>query len=819
MKRTRPAVALLLDTLTSEYSAQLQCAVERAARHRGVDLLVAAGNGLGSEIGLERAQNRVFDLLGPDSIDGVIVVSATLGHRCGPEGLLELCRSYRPLPVCSIGVSLQGVPSLLIDNQGGMELAVGHLLDVHECRKIAFISGPKGSFEAEQRLAGYRKAHADRGLAVDDQLIEYGNFTLTAGILGMRSLLDRVGLPDAVAAANDKTALGALDTMQQAGISVPGTVRICGFDDINSAHFARPSLSTLRQPMWWLGEQSVDSILRQMAGDPVPATQAGPVEFVRRDSCGCGFQAAWTVAPNGPERCTVREVIRERWGELVQALLGAVSIPPHRLGRWPELLLYALDQELSGESGRFGAALEELLERAQAEGASLDEFQRVVSALRFELRKTRILDERENRKIERIWHAARVAVGAASIRLLGRRGLDIEAASAGLGRSGERLAATLNLTLLKDALIEDLPALRIQRAALSLYTGPRSSQLKTLAVIIDGREAAAPSEPFAEGKLAPDVIFRSEAAQTSIVLPITFDAEHLGVAVFGAGALPSVYESLRQQIGSAVEGALLHREMVAQVGARERLERERVTQEAALAADIQKSICPATLQVPGLEVAAVMLPAAEAGGDYYDVLPAEGGAWLAIGDVAGHGLGAGLVMLMIQSMVGSQSRTRPEPTPAQMVNVINETVWDNVRFRLRRDDHATLTVFRYSTDGRLRFAGAHEDILVWRSRSETCELVPTPGFWVGAVPDVRHLTVESELRLEPGDVMLLCTDGVTEPRNPHHEQFGISRVADLVRATSHESVATIRDRIVEAINGWSSSLDDDLTLLVARYVG
>ena len=817
--RECPRIGLLFDSLTSEYAAQLGRAVERAAALKGVDVLVVMGQGVGARTVSEVAQNRIYELLSPECLDGIIVVSATLGHYCGLEGLTALCKSYAPLPVCSVGVALAGVPSLVIDNEGGMENGVAHLIATHKCRRIAFLAGQSSSSESNQRLAGYRKAHASVGLSVDDSLIVYGDFTVASGVAGMRTLLRRGEAFDAIAAANDNMALGALDALEEAGIHVPRDVMVCGFDDINSAHFARPSLSTLRQPMWWLGERAVDSILKQLAGEEVPLVAAGPVEFVRRESCGCGYQVALTVHPSGEVQPSLRDVIAQHRAELCSVMAQAVAVPNEALGNWPGTLLNALDEEIAGTEGRFTSAFEEILERAQHEGASLDEFQRVVSVLRGEFRRIRVQNQEETRRIERIWHSARVLVGAASIRLLGRQKLREQLATGSLARVGERLAATLSLSLLRDALVDELPSLGIERGAVSLYTGPRSKLLKPLVVLMNGQASELPEASFPEDHLAPPEVFCAEHCKHTVVLPITFEAEMLGVAVLGGGALPSVYESVRQQIGSAVKGAMLHREVVAQVAIRERLENARVSEESRVAAEIQTSMNPASMQVPGLELAGLMVPAAEAGGDYFDVIPLQTGAWLGIGDVAGHGLAAGLVMLMIQSMISALGRAEPALEPSEIVSIVGDALWDNVRLRLKRDDHATLTVFRYFGEGHFRFAGAHEEIVIWRASSGLCETIPTPGFWVGAIPSVRRMTSDSELQLEKGDVMVLYTDGVTEPRDAHREQFGLQRLMALVQKSGLEPVTVIRDRIHDAVQAWSASLDDDVTLLIVRYVG
>src|SRR5688500_5706261 len=119
-----------------------------------------------------------------------------------------------------------------------------------------------------------------------------------------------------------------------------------------------------------------------------------------------------------------------------------------------------------------------------------------------------------------------------------------------------------------------------------------------------------------------------------------------------------------------------------------------------------------------------MIPATEVGGDCYDVVPFEGGAWLSIGDVAGHGLGAGVVMMMLQSSVAAVLRNNTEISPSSALSIVNAVIFDNVKQRLGQDEHATLMLLRYEHSGRIVFAGAHEEPLVYRARSGRCEVLP-----------------------------------------------------------------------------------------------
>lgn len=241
--------------------------------------------------------------------------------------------------------------------------------------------------------------------------------------------------------------------------------------------------------------------------------------------------------------------------------------------------------------------------------------------------------------------------------------------------------------------------------------------------------------------------------------------------------------------------------------------------EGEIASRIQTSILPRELAVEGIEIAAAMRPAESVGGDYYDVIPRPGGCWIAIGDVAGHGLQAGLVMFMVQGMLAALLRQARPGTPSEVLVTLNAALYENTRRRLRTDEHVTLCLMWYDADGAFVFAGAHEDILVYRATTTRCERIPTPGSWLGAVPDISASTRDTRAQLHPGDLMVLHTDGVTEARNADGEMFGLERLAAVVEAHGNDSAEQARRAIFEAVAAWTARQDDDLTVLVVGCRG
>jgi serine phosphatase RsbU (regulator of sigma subunit) len=234
---------------------------------------------------------------------------------------------------------------------------------------------------------------------------------------------------------------------------------------------------------------------------------------------------------------------------------------------------------------------------------------------------------------------------------------------------------------------------------------------------------------------------------------------------------------------------------------------------------IQTSILPKVTAAPSITISARMEPAEEVGGDFYEVLPVADGAWVAVGDVAGHGLQAGLITFMLQSAVAALTAAHPEAAPSTVVSLLNAVMYKNVRERLNSDEHVTFVLLRVFEDGRVVFAGCHEFLLIRRASTGICEIVGTKGLWLAATPDIRHATVDSELRLEPGDLLVLYTDGVVELRNEEREMFGIERLRAEIAASGEASPDEVCDRLLSRAHEWSSRPMDDVSLVAIRFQG
>lgn len=247
-------------------------------------------------------------------------------------------------------------------------------------------------------------------------------------------------------------------------------------------------------------------------------------------------------------------------------------------------------------------------------------------------------------------------------------------------------------------------------------------------------------------------------------------------------------------------------------------DKERLAREMEIAARIQTSILPRNLEVPGLTMAARMATATEVGGDYYDVRPVDDGCWLAIGDASGHGLTAGLVMMMVQTGVATLVAANPDANPRDVLTSLNHVLYENVHDRLEAERHMTLSLLRYRRNGSVVVAGAHMDAVLWRKATGTIELLGTPGTFLAIAQDIDIVNQEVTWQLADGDVLVLLTDGVTEAENAAGEAFEYGGVTRIVEQNATKPVDILRDSLFAALLAHSPTLADDATILVLRYV-
>ncbi|HJX51238.1 MAG TPA: substrate-binding domain-containing protein [Polyangia bacterium] len=573
-QHNRTTIAVLLDYMdffSVGYSSQIQSALSNRATTLDLNLLMVFGRGLDEPRRGCAAHNAIFELVGEECADGVIIVSSLLSGFCGPEGLLRLARRYDRMPVCSIGAELPNIPSLTVDDGPGMRAAVDHLIRDHHCRRVAFLAGSPGKVEAETRLLAYREVLALHQIDFDPALVVPGYFMPSDGFAGVEALLKQGIEFDAIAAANDSMAMGAIAALRKHRRDVPRDVRVTGFDDLPPSRMGNPALTSVAQPFELMAERAIQIVLDQLAGRPVVPQTRLATNFVVRRSCGCRPGVRWTKTPS-PDVAAVspREYVQARGADLAGRLASVLKATGLDREHAANALIAALQAELSGESQSFTSALERLLDQAGESYQQYRALQGAVEWLREELR------DFANLGLERLWADSFAAIATADMAIQVQHRVAIDQNYRSLFLAGEQIGVALDWQFLERLLLKALPGTGVQTAYFSRFTDSSARELQPFLCMLEGQPLSPLPPPFPAQQLLPPNAYPQSRRGILLVFPLAFETERLGIAVFEW--LPDVqgYHVLRDQLNVALRSIQIHQELLERTRLHERDELERL---------------------------------------------------------------------------------------------------------------------------------------------------------------------------------------------------------------------------------------------------
>ena len=243
--------------------------------------------------------------------------------------------------------------------------------------------------------------------------------------------------------------------------------------------------------------------------------------------------------------------------------------------------------------------------------------------------------------------------------------------------------------------------------------------------------------------------------------------------------------------------------------------RDALWSEMELAKRIQTALLPNKQRVGNFEIASAMLPAKEVGGDYYDIIETpEGDKWVTIGDVSGHGVDSGLIMMMAQTCISSTVNSIQNCQPSELLNLVNRVIRENIS-RLGSDHYMTMMAIRFN-DSQMSIAGKHQDVIIYRSAFNKTETIPTSGTWLGITDNIDGYLSDIHENIEAGDIVLLFSDGVTESTDKNGEMYGQNRLEQILNQSADLPVSKILDKIIEDVRNFQEDQYDDMSLVVVK---
>ena len=259
---------------------------------------------------------------------------------------------------------------------------------------------------------------------------------------------------------------------------------------------------------------------------------------------------------------------------------------------------------------------------------------------------------------------------------------------------------------------------------------------------------------------------------------------------------------------------------ISQLNNRLRVENNRLSSELEVTQRIQQMLLPKQQelnQIQALEIAGFCESADEIGGDYYDILQYQDRIIICIGDVSGHGLESGVLMLMVQTAVRTLIENN-ETDPKHLFEVLNRTIYKNLQ-RLNSDKNVSLCLVDYQGE-MMRISGQHEEILIMRQggsieRIDTVDL----GFPLGLEESIVDFVFATQTSFAPGEVAILYTDGITEAENTRGEHYGLKRLCTVLQQHGYKSAQNIRQAVIQDLRSHigTEKVYDDITLVVLKH--
>ena len=546
--------------------------IQAAAHDRNCNLLMACGIDPGQPAWPLITPEVTYVPVGPENTDGLIIASP-FASETGERYAQDLISSG--FPAVFAGDRDSG-PAVVADNAGGIRQALEHLVK-HGHRQIAFVAGRRQSVHGDSgvRLRAFEAELQALNLPFDPNLIAHGAHNYEDGRQAIKQIISQGTKFTAVLASNDRSAIGVLDGLRQAGYKVPQDIALIGFDDRLEARAQIPSLTTVHYPMFGLGYQAVELLLRAIEGESVIDELVRiPTRLVVRESCGClpGVPASMR-AEDGKVQKPLRRTRPQVESQLTQVMTVAVHnesfwLSQQEVAYWGQRLVEAYLMSLEqNDPLTFHLMIQQILERVSSRGDDLFAWQAAITILRDQLPliKQVVTTQLSDAQVEDMLHQLRVAISDGA-RGHSTRSLIYQARQADhVGLMTSKFFTALDEGEIFDIMTRELPAIGIQSATVGYYQAEGEDGMAWSVLKTTGSASAAPrleaGVRFPSRLFPPDGLYPEEQPYQLAVLPLHIQNEVCGFVAFDAGNLDPIADIVRQ-LGAALRGVRLYREAV-----------------------------------------------------------------------------------------------------------------------------------------------------------------------------------------------------------------------------------------------------------------
>jgi methyl-accepting chemotaxis protein/DNA-binding LacI/PurR family transcriptional regulator len=530
MMDKRKTIAFIISNIMHPNEAKVWAGLTREAKSMNVNLISSVGT-------------SIFRLLRKKEVDGIMIWTSVMSWHVTIDELRAFIKGIG-LPAVSLDEVIPGIPSVVSDNYGGINLVLDHIIKVHGKRKIAYIRGPEDSAIAEKRYKAYIDTLRANGINIDPSLITPAANWMDTELI-KKIIREKAGSFDCIASVSDFKVLSVLEDLRSSGLRVPEDVAVVGFDNDRKGEALSRPLTTVDPGHIRIASCGLEILLDSINGGSQPAETIVPAQLVARETCGCLPACIANTQWHDPEENQKQ----------MQNISGFDEEE-----KW-------LNEALKKSFTNAGAEISffhELEDHVEATVESIEDekvWYKRICKVRTKL-KAGFFKFRKARAFSELINKSQVIVSLSAARKILQMNINKD------HNKNQFLEICMDIVSSYD--IEDIfkkcsdgfKKLGISSFCIRLYADMNNpAKGSRIAMISTGNETNFDSEntnhSFTDD-IIPDIFFNLAESFRLIVMPLFFQNEQIGLVLFGDGPYEGeIYELLRGQLSTAIKGALL----------------------------------------------------------------------------------------------------------------------------------------------------------------------------------------------------------------------------------------------------------------------
>ncbi len=575
--KTSFTVAVFFDNFYDPYEVEILEGIEQFAISSGIRIFYFDGGAVDAPQYSYTKKNKVYELAKSSCIDGIIIISSSLGIYTTPEKFKNFCRQFLEKPVVSIGKEIKGYPCVLVNNYNGMKELLSHLINVHNYKRIVFIRGPENSEEANSRFEAYKNTLDEFNIPYDEKLIIYGNFFWedeNNPILELINNKKNFNI-DAIVAPNDMMAMQIIKEFSYREIKVPEEIAVVGFDNIKeSSSFAKP-LTTVNQPLNNLGYEALKKLLAMMQGEKVNNLSVYPTRLIVRQSCGCNhetfpaeekFVSINVDLSTSSGRNLYKENLIMELGNLIYELFPNI-VDKKLSSDWASGMVETLLKGLkSFESDEFLVFLEDIVSESIIKKEDIESWDKIISYLFSSIHVLSGSQQKAKNFLVNLMVRSRRIVDEINVKLTDFPAVISKKQDFNFFMIKEPLTAFFDIEKLSDSIAKNFPKLGIKSCFVCLFENNVNNDVTENSKLIlsfhNGVKSIFNENTFSTLDLLPKGLKNLSNENLFVIASLCYQKELLGYVIFEFNNTEKgIFEILFVQLANAIKNIIQYENM------------------------------------------------------------------------------------------------------------------------------------------------------------------------------------------------------------------------------------------------------------------